>query len=205
MVKRMEVNVRLASLDDVGGIVKIHQAAFDSFFLTTLGEQFLVCYYTAFVKSDKGVVFCAEKEGCMVGFSACSYISRGFNSGLIKKNLFRFSCEAIRLLFINPKAVIRLVKNLNKESSDSAMSDIGQYAELFSIAVRPKYHGKGIGRSLLEATENKVKEYNNQMSLTTDYFDNDKTIAFYRALGYRNLYEFVAYPDRRMWRLIKDL
>ena len=201
----MSVNIRLASQNDVENIVTIHQAAFDNFFLTSLGKHFLACYYSAFIKSDKGVVYCAEKEGEIVGFSACSYISKGFNSSLIKKNLFRFGMEAIRLIFTRPKAIVRLARNMNKESSDATINDNGQYAELYSIAVSPTCQGGGVGRLLLTATEDNVKEHNNEISLTTDYFNNEKTIAFYRALGYQDYYEFVTYPDRRMWRLIKEL
>lgn len=201
----MSVNIRLASLNDVGDIVTIHQAAFDNFFLTSLGKHFLTCYYSAFIKSDKGVVYCAEKDGGIVGFSACSYISKGFNASLIKKNLFRFGLEAVRLVFARPKAVVRLARNLNKESSDATINDNGQYAELYSIAVGPTCQGGGVGRLLLTTTEDNVKEHNNKISLTTDYYDNDKTMAFYHALGYQDYYEFFTYPDRRMWRLIKEL
>lgn len=201
----MSVSIRLASLNDVEDIVTIHQAAFDSFFLTSLGKHFLTSYYSAFIKSDKGVVYCAEKEGNIVGFSACSYISKGFNSNLIKKNLFGFGFETIRLVFTRPKAIVRLVRNLNKESSDTTINDNGKYAELYSIAVSPTCQGGGVGRLLLTATEGNVKKHNNIISLTTDYYDNEKTMAFYHALGYQNYYEFVTYPERRMWRLIKEL
>lgn len=201
----MSICIRLAKQDDVEGIVAIHQAAFDNFFLTSLGKHFLACYYSAFIKSKKGVVFCAEKEDNIVGFSACSYLSKGFNASLIKKKLFQFGLEAVRLFFTRPKAIVRLTRNMNKETSNATIQDNGQYAELYSIAVSPTCQGEGVGRLLLTATENDVREHNKQISLTTDYFDNEKTIAFYHALGYQDYYEFVTYPERRMWRLIKEL
>ncbi len=201
----MGINIRLAKQVDLDGIVAIHQAAFNSFFLTSLGKHFLSCYYSAFIKSDKGVVLCAEKEGNIVGFSACSYFSKGFNSSLIKKNLFRFGLEAVRLVFTRPKAIVRLARNMNKESSDAKINDKGQYSELYSIAVSPTCQGEGVGKLLLTATENDVREHNKQISLTTDYFDNEKTIAFYHTLGYQDYYEFVTYPERRMWRMLKEL
>ena len=58
---------------------------------------------------------------------------------------------------------------------------------------------------LLTATEHDVKEHNDAISLTTDFYNNHNTIGFYHALGYQDLYEFVAYPDRKMWRMIKRL
>lgn len=197
--------VRKANIEDVYSIVAIHQAAFQDFFLTNLGKRFLRLYYSTFINSGKGVVYCAEKDNAIVGFSAASYLSKGFNSALIKKNLLKYGIEAFCLLFTKPKAVIRLVKNLDKESKDSEIKDEGQYAELYSIGVSPSCQGEGVGRLLLTETESDVKEHNSQISLTTDYYDNDKTIAFYHALGYEGWYDFVTYPDRRMWRMIKNL
>lgn len=201
----METNIRKARLEDVNSIVRIHLSAFESFFLSSLGEHFLRLYYSTFINSKNGVVFCAERDECIVGFSACSYKSRGFNSSLIKENLIKYGLEFILLLFSNPKAIIRLVKNLNKESDDTSINDNGGYAELYSIAINPTNQGEGIGKILLTTTESEVKKYNNMISLTTDFYNNEKTIGFYRSLGYKNYYDFVTYPKRRMWRLIKEL
>ena len=140
-----------------------------------------------------------------MGFSACSYKSRGFNSSLIKENMIKYGIEFCVLLFSNPKAIIRLVKNLNKESSDKSIEDNGEYAELYSIAVNPTSQGEGIGKFLLNETESDVINHNHMISLTTDYYDNEKTIGFYHSLGYENYYDFVTYPKRRMWRMIKKL
>lgn len=197
--------VRKADLNDLDAIVFIHKNAFKDFFLTSLGERFLKLYYTSFIKSDNGVVYCAAKDNSVVGFSACSYMSRGFNASLIKQNLTKFGIEALMLLFSKPKALLRLTKNMNKESDDTTIDDKGDYAELYSIAVSPSCQGEGVGKKLLIATEEDVKKHNDRISLTTDYFNNDKTIAFYYALGYENYYEFVTYPERRMWRMIKRL
>lgn len=201
----MEASIRKATLEDIDGIVKIHQEAFKDFFLTSLGVPFLKLYYSTFVNSNDGVVYCALKDKTIVGFSATSYVSHGFNSKLIKHNLFKYGCVALKLLFSQPKAVLRLMKNLDKESKDSTIVDDGLYAELYSIAVGPDCQGEGIGKFLLTATEADVKDHNSVISLTTDYYDNDKTVAFYRALGYKEFYDFTTYPNRRMWRMIKEL
>lgn len=201
----MEAKVRKATLEDVDEIVKIHQSAFKDFFLTSLGRGFLKLYYSTFIKCNDGVVYCAEKKGTIAGFSACSYVSRGFNTKLIKRNIFGFGVEALRLLFTTPKAILRLVKNLNKEDNTGAVKDDGTYAELYSIAVNPECQGGGVGKSLLTVTESDVREHNDKISLTTDYYNNEKTIGFYHSLGYADYYEFTTYPNRKMWRMIKDL
>ena len=50
------------------------------------------------------------------------------------------------------------------------------------------------------ATEEDVAKHNSKISLTTDYYNNEKTIGFYRSLGYQDYYEFVTYPNRRIIR-----
>ena len=124
---------------------------------------------------------------------------------MIKKNIAKYGLEALRLLFTRPGAIVRLIKNLDKESDVNGVKDNGEYAELYSIAVSPSCQGGGVGRLLLTATEADVKEHNSHISLTTDYYDNEKTVGFYNALGYNVFYEFVTYPKRRMYRMIKDL
>lgn len=199
------MEISRAKSTDVNDIVKIHQEAFKDFFLSSLGERFLRIYYSSFIKSNDGVVLCAKKNDNLIGFSACSYMSRGFNSSLILHNLAKFGIEIFMLLFSKPKALVRLAKNMNKESDDTTIDDKGDYAELYSIAVSPSCQGEGVGKKLISATEEVVKKHNDSISLTTDFYNNDKTIAFYHVLGYENYYEFVTYPKRKMWRMIKKL
>ena len=201
----MDTIIRKAEVSDIERIVKIHQVAFKDFFLTSLGGRFLKLYYSTFIRSSKGVVYCAVKDYKVVGFSACSYVSKGFNSTLIKNNLFKYGIEAFRLLFSKPKAILRLAKNMNKESKDESINDDGLYAELYSIAVDPSCQGGGVGKLLLTVTESDVRIHNDRISLTTDYYNNEKAIGFYHSLGYKDFYEFTTYPDRRMWRMIKKL
>ena len=201
----METNVSKATLNDINGIVKIHQDAFKNFFLTSLGKEFLKLYYSTFVDSKAGVVYCAKKGDNVVGFSATSYVSHGFNSKLIKGNLFQYGIMAIKLLFKHPQSLLRLAKNLNKENKDTTIKDDGLYAELYSIAVSPDCQGEGVGRFLLTVTEADVRKHNSKISLTTDYYDNDRAICFYKSLGYEPWYDFMTYPNRKMYRLMKYL
>ena len=197
--------IRKANTSDVDSIVAIHNQAFPDFFLTTLGNRFLRLYYKSMCDSKDAITLCAEVDGEVKGFATSSYYSHGFNTMLIKKNLFKFGLMGVELMFTKPKAILRLAKNLDKKAEGNAMKDNGEYAELYSIAVMPGNQGSGIGKKLLMATEENVAKHNSKISLTTDYFHNEKTIGFYHSLGYQDYYEFVTYPYRRMWRMIKDL
>ena len=199
------ITIRKATVNDVVDIVDIHEQAFPGFFLTTLGRRFLCLYYKCMCKCDAAITLCAVEDGEVKGFATSSYHSQGFNTTLIKKNLFKFGLMGVELLFTKPKAILRLVRNLDKKAGEKAIVDKGEYAELYSIAVKPGNQGLGIGKKLLIATEEDVAKHNTKISLTTDFYHNEKTIGFYHSLGYQDYYEFVAYPDRKMWRMIKEL
>ncbi len=197
--------IEKANHQDINGIVTVHLDAFEDFFLSSLGERFLRLYYRSFIDSKQGIVLCAKVDNEVVGFSACSYVCQGFNKSLVKANLLKYIVESAALLFTKPLALIRLANNMTKESSEARKCAGGGYAELYSIAVSPSCQGKGIGKALLSAIEDDVRKHNNQVSLTTDYYNNEKTIGFYHTLGYDDLYEFTSYPKRKMWRMIKTL
>lgn len=198
------INIRPAAQSDVPAIVAIHQSAFKDFFLTSLGSRFLTTYYSCFIKSGETVALCAEEDGFLLGFSAATSVSKGFNGRLIKNDAGKFAVLAFKMIFTNPAALVRLVKNFTKKSDE--VEDAEDYGELFSIGVSADSQGKGIGKKLLTATEEKIRELGvRKLSLTTDYYNNESAIGFYHSMGYETLYELITYPNRKMYRLIKDI
>lgn len=198
------LNIRKARETDIDTIVDIHIAAFPHFFLSQLGSKFITLYYNSVRKHKEGVLLVCEKDGEIIGLCAGTLLSSGFNTKLIKSNLFRYGVESLKLLFTNPKSLIHLMMNMKKENP--SIGDDGNYAELLSIAVNPKVQRSGAGRAMVLALEEEIKKSGGKrLSLTTDYEDNDKAIVFYKSLGYEPWYDFVTYPNRRMYRLIKQI
>lgn len=108
------------------------------------------------------------------------------------------------MLLTQIASLVRLFKNFTKTSPD--VQDDGEYAELLSIGVSGNKQGQGIGRKLLIQLENEVKLKGcSYLSLTTDYNNNEKVIQFYKGLGYTLYYDFMTYPNRKMYRMIKKL
>ena len=127
-----------------------------------------------------------------------------YNARLIKKNFWAFGACGLKLIFTSPMALVRLAKNLTKESPKEI--DLSSSAELYSIAVSNSCQGKGLGKRLLSASEECVRSRGpKNIILTTDYYNNSSTIAFYKAMGYRVLCDFISYPNRKMYRFIKEL
>ena len=198
------MNIRKATLYDVNAIVEIHINAFKGFFLTSLGRDFLKFYYTCFVKNGETVTMVAEENKIIYGFSAATTKCKGFNGRLIKGNFFLFGLLTFKRLFRSPKSLLRLIRNLTKKGD--GVIDKEDYAELYSIGVSRNVQGMGVGKKILIETEKNLKAMGvKRISLTTDYFNNEQAVGFYHSVGYKLLYEFVTYPNRKMYRLIKNL
>jgi len=185
-------------------LASLHSLAFDDFFLTSLGNKFLRTYYKSVLKSNESITSCAvNEEGKMTGFSIGCTHAKGFHKRLVIKFYILFIIQAFWIVFTRPRAIFRLIKNMDKKANDQ---DDGNYAELLSIAVDPEYKNMGIGKELIKVFEQEAfKKGCTRMALTTDYENNDKVISFYKKVGYDILSEFTTYPNRRMYKLIKTL
>lgn len=198
------IEICRASLKDIDAVVKIHEKTFRGFFLTKLGSSFLYLYYKSVLNNADGILFVSRKNDKIIGLCAATMLSAGFNTRLIKDNIIRYGMESLKLLFVNPKNLLHLIKNMSKE--DSRFGDDGNYAELLSIGVDPNVQRSGAGREMLLKLEAEVKKRGGKkLSLTTDYKDNEKAINFYKSQGYEPWYDFLTYPNRRMYRMIKYL
>jgi len=198
------IQIRKINKNQISEVVRVHNNSFKGFFLTQLGDNFLSLFYDSIRISKDGILLGAFIENDLVGFCAATSYSNGFNKRLIESSLFSYLWLAIKLFFTKPSALLRLLKNFTKK--DPSISDKGEYAELLSIAVDINKQGLGIGKELLRGLEKELRQLScTSLSLTTDFDNNEKTIAFYKRTGFSVLYEFVAWPNRKMYRLIKQL
>ncbi len=198
------MEIRSFNKHEIVQVVSIHKKAFNDFFLTQLGDKFLWLYYYTVSKNNKGILIGYYEDDNLLGFSCATTLSRGFYKALIIENSIKYGIFGIKLIFTKPCSLLRILKNFSK--SNKSIKDDGNYAELLSIGVYPGIQGSGIGKQLLTELERQLS-FNGikLLSLTTDFYKNDKTIGFYKSLGYEIMYEFIAYPNRKMYRLIKNL
>lgn len=189
---------------DITKVSLIHTKAFKDFFLTSLGKNFLETYYRACLKHQHTIAFCAEDlQGNLVGFATGSSWAKGYHKTIFLNNLLSFISTLVFSIFKNPQILIRLMKNLEKNENKN---DTGEYAELLSIGVNPDFKGGGVGRELLQVFHAEAKKRGCvKVALTTDKINNDAVLAFYKKCGYKTLYDFTAYPNREMFKLIAIL
>lgn len=199
------MKIKKIELDRFEEVVEVHMQAFPAFFLTRMGPAFLKIYYKTVSQMPDGIVLGAYDE-CdhLVGFCAATARCHGFNKRLLLRNFFTYGMLAVRVLFTNFSAIIHILKNLSKKSEQ--IEDAGEYAELLSIAVSPAAQGRGVGKQLLAELEAQALILaTGEISLTTDADNNEKTIGFYKSVGYEIFYEFITYPARKMLRMNKRL
>ena len=195
--------IKVISEELIDEVVKVHNSAFKGFFLTELGPGFLKLYYRSVAEAKDGILIGAYQDDRLIGFCAACTECACFNTRLVKRNIIKFGLIGLKLLCTRPQALIRLSKNLTKSGS---VADNGLYAELMSIAVDNEVQNSGAGKALINSLEETLKQRHvTKLSLTTDKLDNENTLAFYKKRGFRPMYVFTAYPDRIMYRLIKDI
>ena len=193
--------IRTAEKNDIKRVVQIHIERFPNFFLSSLGKQFLKTFYRSFLKLP-GLLIVLEDENEIRGFACGSYSNQSFYKKLLLNNIGNFTLIGITLLFSKPKSILRIMSNL-KKSSDTEI----EFAELLSIATLK--NKSGYGAKLLKAFENELNlnllKKAEKISLTTDFENNDKAIAFYKQNNYQVLDVFESYENRKMYRFIKNL
>lgn len=196
--------IRPACEEDFRQITVVHERAFPRFFLTSLGKGFLVTYYKAVLRSEKAIAICAVDEyENIIGFASGCIESLNFHRNLFNSNRLSFLLSVVKSALGKPSVFYRLARNLEKNANSH---DDNDYAELLSIAVLPESKGSGIGKKLLESFEAEAKRRGGKkLALTTDFEKNDAVVNFYQNCGYTIFYDFVTYPKRRMFKMIKTL
>lgn len=198
------MEIRNIEKHEIIQVVSIHKLAFPNFFITQLGDAFLKLFYKSLKNHKEGIMFGAYKDDRLIGFCAATIKSKGFYKKLVYSNLIEFGFVGVKLILFSPNSLIRIMRNFSKTNSE--VDDRGEYAELLSIGIDPLLHGEGIGKKLLTELENLLSLNEiNELSLTTDFFNNEKALGFYKSVGYEIVYDFETYPNRKMYRLLKYL
>jgi ribosomal protein S18 acetylase RimI-like enzyme len=201
------VKIRKANVKDANELALLHLQIFNNFFMSSLGHGFLKSYYKTALKFSNTICLVSiDGNDNIQGFVLGRVRTKGYLKKLLIRGLPTFLMQGIILIFTNPKALLRLAKNLEKKDRKSYFKDKQDYSEIGLIGVKPELKGRGIGHQLLTVFEEEVKEQGaKKLSLTTDYFNNEHTLKVYKAWGFKIYYDFISYPNRRMYRLIKDI
>ncbi len=197
-----DLNVRIATINDLDRIVTIHVIAFPGFFLTFLGPQFLKQLYKSIIDDKSGVFLVCEASSQVAGFVAGVDQPKGFYLRLLKKKWWRFAMAAFLPAMRNPSIIRRLLRAFSKHNEISTLA----CASLMSIAVDPQMQGKGVGKALVDRFIQEVASRNlSYIQLTTDARDNESANRFYQNLGFLCTRTFTTPEGRAMNEYLLEL
>jgi ribosomal protein S18 acetylase RimI-like enzyme len=189
--------VRRAAVEDLPGIVEIHQKAFRDFFLTRLGDQFLRRYYGVALHYQRGIVLVSDGAGALEGF-ACGFVDPVEFYRLMWRNRSAFAAPALSTIVRHPSLLSNVLRGLVRVQNASHRSP-ERSCELASIAVTPEAAGRGLGKALLRAFLERARCMDAQsVYLTTDADGNEPANEFYQRAGFQKTRRFLQGQGRWM-------
>jgi ribosomal protein S18 acetylase RimI-like enzyme len=202
----MSIKMQLRNLkqEDVSDVAEVHIISFSGFFLSSLGLNFLKTYYSACLKNkDTIAIGLYDDYGKLQGFASGTLNASSYHKKILLNNFYNFFISLIGVILLRPKVLARLFFNLNKSPKKSDKKD---YAELMSISILPEFKGLGYGKVLLDEFESTAKKMGAiRLALTTDFYNNLSVLNFYKINSYEIYYDFITYPNRKMYKMIKNL
>lgn len=171
------MTIKKLSINEVEAVAQLHQKAFSNFFLTKLGNRFLVKFYESILNNSDSINMGLCDNESLIGFAVGSKRSKFFYKNLLKNNFIKLGFSAVIPLISKPNLIIRLLTSFISHSKSNV--EIADSAVLLSICIDPKFASKGYGNVLLMEFEKTAFKYSNMISLTTDADDNDYVNAFY--------------------------
>lgn len=187
--------IRFARASDISGVVDVHMASFQNFFLTFLGRSFLSHLYRE-VAHEPGAVFlvATSPENGVIGFAAGVPDLGAFYQRLTRRKWFTFGLSSLRAALMRPSIIPRLWRALGA----SRFADRASYpTALISLAVTPMHKRTGVGHRLMMRFLSMMRGDAAQgVCLTTDRDSNAPALAFYEKLGFKKTREYCTREGR---------
>jgi len=170
--------------------------AFQGFFLSFLGADFLQVLYASILGDPSGIAYIYEDGGKISGFVSGSDQPKGLYRRLIRRRWWRFCLASILPILKKPAIIPRLFRALSFPDVANPGAGCGT---LMSIAVLPEAQGQGAGRMLTEAfLEEATRRGLAQVNLMTDKWNNEATNQFYQNYGFSLTRSYVTPEGREM-------
>lgn len=189
---------------DAVPLARIHQAAFPDFFLSRLGEPFLVQFYLGYVTDPTAVIVISrDSAGRPQGVAVGTTDPVGFFGRLLRRRCVGFVGASTRAAMKHPSTAPRLLSALTYRGDNPP----GRPGALFSsMCVDPSLGGQGIGSQLIRGWTRRARAMGAELAfLTTDAVGNDSVNSWYGREGWMLSDRFVAHGDRPMNRYEYDL
>ncbi|MFC6705745.1 GNAT family N-acetyltransferase [Flexivirga alba] len=200
----MRVEIGPLQTTDVEAAARLHELAFPTFFLSSLGQPFLRQFYRGFLADPTAVAVVArDGSGMILGTVVGTTEPDGYFSRLLRRQVVGFVNASVRASLRSPRAVPRLLRAARyRGSADEGVDG----ALLSSICVSPDAQGAGVGRRLVAAWEQRAAGLGARAAyLSTDAVDNEPVNAFYQRCGWRMGAPYTTAEGRTMNLYTKEL
>lgn len=182
----------------VHGVARTHSECFPGFFLTTLGQDFLILYYRHYLTSTYGFGTVAlGNDGDVVGFALGVTNLDAHDSSFLRQNLLTIvsivlrrclhDAAARRNVWERGRRLSRVVlKSGRRRQPSGGQNDSTRdpYATLTSLAVLPTQRGRGLAADLVDAFGEIVKSKSFSSMRVATALDNHRARAFYEKSGW---------------------
>lgn len=198
------VTIRAATADDISETIAVHKAAFPGFFLTMLGDRFLLELYRGFLQDSSSIWLIASHDGRLVGSVVGTTEPAGFFKRLLSSRWPGFIVGGASGFCRHPLQIVRrflaaLVYRGEKPHG------IDNATLLSSIGVSPPYTDRGVGLSLVESfCREAFSRGAEHVYLLTDDANNVAANRFYIKCGFSLEGNFTRDGERKMNRYIRS-
>lgn len=168
-------------------ITSIHLSAMKGDFLTLLGKHFLSCFYSGIIGKEQIYGFFCEENKQVKGFIIGTKNIDLFFKTAVYSNFLKLSFYLSIQVFKRPSLLNNIFETFLYPKKDQGIKP-----ELVILAVSKENQGKGIGKKLIHALENKFKEEKVRKYKLTVHADK-KAVSFYDKLGFLKAGRFTLY------------
>lgn len=196
-VLRPQVIVRNLKTSDLAAVAAVHVEGFPESAITLLGQEAVRRYYEwQLLGPHDAIALGALMDGEVVGF-CFGGVFRGATSGFLRKNQRFLTWRVLThpWLVTNPLfrerlfAGVRLIKNSLKRKSSAPQQKMSPASSfgILAIAVSPQCQGLGVGKLLMQESEQAALRLGFRAMNLTVHPDNNQAVKFYESLDWEKL------------------
>lgn len=178
---------------DIKEVVEVHHQSFRGYINTCIGKNYTFGFFRWFigypdsislkVSSDNGVV--GYVVGAKIGYNA--ELNKHLNPLAIKGVLLNLSVLFHKNFLFILKSRIKALLSFSKKTSSQVKDPDGKGLSLVGIGILPSEAGKGYGKDLMKAFEEKAIELGYDYLRLSVYKSNERAIALYSKQGWRSV------------------
>jgi glycosyltransferase involved in cell wall biosynthesis/ribosomal protein S18 acetylase RimI-like enzyme len=175
---------RPATLDDVPGVVALHQSRIADGFLTSLGPAFLARLYSRIVRSPLAALYVSGEPGALDGFAAVTADTGALYRSFILRDGLPVIPSVLRRSVTAPRQIAETVRyGLRPDAGGDGPALPA--AEVLAVAVAPAATGRGLGRALVGAAVGAMRVRGVPAVRVLTAVDNVAAIRMYEHAGFR--------------------